>query len=74
MGVPVMGGGGSQPMGMVPNTQGIMAQGKPGAPNQNVLDAVKKVSSSIHRLYEHFLGLQDPDLSINEQKNENTLE
>jgi hypothetical protein len=49
MGVPVMGGGGGQPMGMVPNTQGIMAQGKPGAPNQNVLDAVKKVGSSIHR-------------------------
>jgi hypothetical protein len=50
MGVPVMGGGGNQPMGMVPNTQGIMAQGKPGAPNQNVLDAVKKVGSSIHWL------------------------
>ncbi len=70
MGVPVMGGGGNQPMGMVPNTQGIMAQGKPGAPNQNVLDAVKKASSTIHRLCnrsEQFLGLQDPDLSINKQ-------
>jgi hypothetical protein len=77
MGVPVMGGGGNQPMGMVPNTQGIMAQGKPGAPNQNVLDAVKKVGSSIHcrcislrsvfRIRK-FLGLQDPDLSINKQK------
>jgi PAB1-binding protein PBP1 len=41
MGVPVMGG---QPMAMVPNAQGMAAQGKPGAPNQNVLDAVKKVS------------------------------
>ena len=40
MGVPMAGG---QPLGMVPNPQGIPAQGKPGAPNQNVLDAVKKV-------------------------------
>jgi hypothetical protein len=69
MGVPVMGGGGGQPMGMVPNTQGIMAQGKPGAPNQNVLDAVKKVSSSIRRLYEQFLGPPGLGSSINKQRN-----
>ncbi len=46
-GVPVMGG---QPLGgMVPTAPGggmVVAQGKPGAPNQNVLDAVKKVSYS----------------------------
>jgi hypothetical protein len=70
MGVPVMGGGGNQPMGMVPNTQGIMAQGKPGAPNQNVLDAVKKVSSSIFT--NSFWASRDPDLSVNKQKNEKT--
>jgi hypothetical protein len=44
MGVPGMGG---QPMAMVPTNQGMPAQGKPGAPNQNVLDAVKKVGISL---------------------------